>query len=245
MDLQEFEKIIPNVQHAGLTWITPNSHLAWRVETLLTKETDTIEWINTMQPGEVLFDIGANMGGYSLLAAQRGVRVHAFEPEAQNFAILVRNIVINNLSELVVPWPIALDDHPSLQVLHLSSLTAGGSCHSYGDSLNYNGEPKAFPYKQGSCATTLEAFCSKYGTPEYIKVDVDGFEHRVMNGISDSTLKNVRSVLIETNDHYPEHFAMNERMQALGFTFDQAQVDAALRTEGPFKGVGNVIWSRA
>src|SRR5688572_2023380 len=104
MTLDEYEKIIPNAKVDGLTFLTPNSHCAWRVQTLYTKEPDTIAWINRMKPGDVLFDVGANMGQYSLLAAQRGVRVHAFEPEAQNFALLVRNIIVNNLTDPVTAW---------------------------------------------------------------------------------------------------------------------------------------------
>lgn len=244
MTLDEYEKIIPNVQAEGLTWITPNQHVAWRIETLLTKEPDTIAWIRAMNPDEVLFDIGANIGQYSLLAAKKGVTVHSFEPEAQNFALLVRNIAINKLSN-VTAWPVALDNHLSMSVMHLSCLFAGGSCHSYGDSINFHGEKHDFPYSQGAISTTLDHFIGRYGQPTHIKIDVDGFEHRVLQGINDDFLSRCRSVLVEINTHYPEHMEeILPRMQRLGFTFDQDQVDAARRKEGPFDGIGNYIFWR-
>lgn len=243
MTLDEYEKIVPNIEAEELTWITPNQHCAWRVSTLQTKEPDTYAWLRTMQAGNILFDIGANMGQYALLAAKRGVRVHAFEPEAQNFALLVRNIAINNLSDLCTPWPVALSDHLSMDVLHLSCLFAGGSCHSYSDPIAFTGEPKKFPYQQGSISTTLDHFIGRYGKPTHIKIDVDGFEHLVLRGINDVFLGSVRSILVEINSQYSEHVSeILPRMERLGFTFDPDQVEQARRKDGPFKGVGNIIW---
>ncbi len=249
MTLDEFEKIIPNAKIAGLggaplTFLTPNQHCAWRVQTLYTKEPDTIEWLRSMRPGDVLFDIGANMGQYSLLAAQNGVIVHAFEPESQNFALLVRNVILNNFSDLITPWPVALSDHISLDILHLSSLVAGGSCHAYGESTDFKGRPHAFPHRQGSCSTTLDHFVAKYGHADHIKIDVDGFEHLVIKG-GDFALTKARSVLIEINTAYPAHMELVDLMQQkYNFHYDSALAEQSRRKEGPFKGVGNIIFHK-
>lgn len=244
MELAEYEKLIPNATVDGMTFLTPNQQCAWRVQTLYTKEPDTIAWINNMERGEVLFDIGANMGQYSLVAANRGVRVHAFEPESQNFALLVRNIIINNMSPLITPWPVALSDHMSLDLLHLSSLMPGGSCHAYGDSIDFHGTPKQFPHSQGSCSTTLDHFCAKYGPATHIKIDVDGFEHLVIKGGTVNIAK-AKSVLIEINTQYPQHMVLVEQMtNDFGFNYDEAQALESRRKEGPFKGVGNIIFYR-
>lgn len=245
MDLSEYEQIVPNAQFEGLTWLTPNQHCAWRVQTLLTKEPDTIRWINSMQPGELLYDVGANMGQYSMLAAKRGVNVHAFEPEGQNFALMVRNIQLNELGGLITPWPVALSSLCGLEVLHMSTLIAGGSCHSYGDSRDFRGSEKKFPFKQGSCATTLDVFARQHGYPQHIKIDVDGFEHKVIEG-GFVTLGKCKSVLIEINRNYPAHMDyIMPRMENLGFTYDPHEANEAMRKDGPFKDVGNIIWHRS
>lgn len=244
MTLDEYEKITPNATVDGLIFLTPNQHVAWRVQTLYTKEPCTIRWINEMCPSDVLFDVGANIGQYSMLAAKKGVKVHAFEPEAQNFALLVRNIALNKLSETCTAWPVALSDHLSMEVLHLSCLMSGGSCHAYGDPKNYNGETKQFPYQQGSISTTLDHFSAKYGYPTHIKIDVDGFEHLVVKGGPD-TFSKARSVLIEINTHYPEHVDfILPYMEKLGFTYSVSQAEESRRKEGPFTGVGNIIFYR-
>jgi FkbM family methyltransferase len=246
MNLEEYEKLVPNAQAAGLTFLTPNQHVAWRVQTLFTKEPDTIEWMRKFEPGQTLFDVGANIGQYSMLAAKAGVNVHAFEPEAQNFALLVRNLAVNAslLGGRCVAWPVALSDHAALDIMHLSGMIAGGSCHAFADSVDFHGKPKDFPYSQGSISTTLDIFAAKYGPPDHIKIDVDGFEHLVIRG-GNVVLNRARSVLIEINTSYPEHMDfILPRMAELGYHFDEKQAFESRRKEGPFTGVGNIIFYR-
>lgn len=243
MDLAEYEKITPNAVAEGLTFFLPNQQCAWRVQTLLTKEPDTIAWIRSMPEGNRLYDVGANMGQYAMLAAKQGVEVHAFEPEAQNFALLVKNIALNKL-ENCTAWPMALSDHNSMEVLHLSGMAPGGSCHSYGASTDYHGNEKTFPFKQGSISTTMDAFADRYFRPDYIKIDVDGFEHLVVKG-ANRCLQHAKSVLIEINTAYPDHMALVEHMvNDLAFEYDAAQAEESRRKEGPFKGIGNIIFYR-
>jgi len=243
MDLAEYERIVPNAVAEDITFILPNQQCAWRVQTLLTKEPDTIAWIGNMQPGEVLFDVGANMGQYAMLAAKKGVTVHAFEPESQNFALMVRNIALNKLTNCTA-WPIALSDHISMEILHLSGLNAGGSCHAFGVATDYHGQPKQFPFSQGSISTTMDHFAAKYGMPDYVKIDVDGFEHLVCQG-GHGCLSVAKSVLIEINTKYPQHMELVSHMtNHFGFNYDEAQALESRRKEGPFEGIGNIIFYR-
>ncbi len=243
MNLEEYQMLQPHAENSGITFFTPNTHCAWRVSSLLTKEKDTIDWIEHMAPGEMLFDVGANMGQYSLYAWKRGIDVHAFEPESQNFALLQRNIVVNK-AETVTAWPLALADKPSIAIMHLSTVMPGGSCHAYEKPIGYNGKWKTWAATQGSVATTIDIFAAQFGMPDHIKIDVDGFEHLVLAG-AQTTLDTVKSVLVELNTALPEHseslFAM---MADKGFTYDPAQQQSSMRKEGPFTGVGNVIFYR-
>lgn len=242
MDLAEYEKISPNATAEGIIFLLPNQQCAWRVQTLLTKEPDTIAWLRNMKVGETLFDVGANMGQYAMIAAKQGLTVHAFEPEAQNFALLVKNIAANQLSRDCIAWPMALSDKPSMEIMHLSGITAGGSCHAYGKSTDYHGKPKNFPFQQGSIATTMDAFAEQHGLPDHIKIDVDGFEHLVCSG-GGNCLKHAKSVLIEINTKYLEHTELVRIMtNEAGFHYDEAQALESRRKEGPFEGIGNIIF---
>ena len=69
----------------------------YRADTYATKEPETIEWMDRLfKSDEVMWDIGANIGLYSLYAARaKGLKVFAFEPESTNFARLNNNINLN------------------------------------------------------------------------------------------------------------------------------------------------------
>ena len=243
MDLQEFERMNPHMLQCGITFLTPNAHVAWRVETLLTKEQDTIAWIDKMEAGSTLLDIGACMGGYSLYAANRKVRVHAFEPESQNFALLCRNVAINQFGDKITPWPMALSDKSGFDMFHVQSMKVGGSCSSYAEEVNFHLEPKQYAFHQGACATTIDEFTAKYGAPNHIKIDVDGLEHKVLAGAT-RTLRIVDSVLVELNTALPLHQAIYETMMANGLYPDNEAAEQARRKDGPFAGIGNVIFYR-
>jgi hypothetical protein len=57
--------------------------------------------LHLLRPGDVFYDVGANVGSYTLLAATAGARVHAFEPSPPTAARLRRNVALNALEERV------------------------------------------------------------------------------------------------------------------------------------------------
>jgi FkbM family methyltransferase len=224
-------------------FVAKNDTVDWRIKTLLTKEPITIQWVENMLPGEKLFDVGANIGGYAIWAAQRGVDVTAFEPEAQNYAALCENIAVNGRTNIRA-YPLAVAAHEGLDTLYLSQVQTGGSCHSIGQAVGPDlQERKGIP--QGAIATRLDVMAAKVGVPDHIKIDVDGLEHRVIEGAG-SLLENpaLKSILVETNTNLPEHKAMSELIAAKGFHADAEQVDSAMRKEGSFKGCAEMLFRR-
>jgi FkbM family methyltransferase len=239
---------VVKVKGHRLVFATPNRMTTWRVQSLFDKEPDTIRWIDGMAAGSVLVDVGANVGMYTVLAAvTRQVTVHAFEPESQNYALLNQNIAANQLSDRVAAYPLALSDEMAASRLFLSQFTAGGSCHSFGEDVGFDLKPRGHAFAQGSFSVTLDQLVKggAVPVPDYIKIDVDGFEHKVIEGARE-TLANlkVKEILVELNTHLPEHNAVIERLHALGFAHDAAQAQGALRKAGAFEGVGEFIFRR-
>lgn len=250
--LEEIEKINPILRvRDGATevaYCTPNRYAKWRVDTLFTKEPDTIDWIRSFSPEDILVDVGANVGMYSIWAAKtRGTRVFAFEPESQNFALLNKNIVANELGDKVTAYCLALSDGTGFALLHLSRIAAGDSGHTFGVNLDHNLRPRAPRYTQGCVSTTLDHLVESGAmpVPTHIKVDVDGLEHKVLAGCR-ATLRDprVKSILIEINSSLEEHRRIVEELVGSGFTFSEEQVQAARRTTGPSAGVGNYVFRR-
>lgn len=239
------------VEHEGkrMVFNTPNEMTAWRVKSIFQKEPDTIRWLSAIPAGSVLVDVGANVGMYSIFAAvAQGARVFAFEPESQNFALLNSNIAANSMSDKVIAYPMALGDRMQVDKLYLSDFSAGGSCHSFGEEVGFDLKPRAARFTQGCISVTLDQLVDSgvVPQPEFIKLDVDGFEHKVIDG-GQKTLSNPKlvSVIVELNTHLQEHRDVVEKLRSLGFDYDESQVQGALRKSGAFEGVGEFIFKRS
>lgn len=250
--IEKYERESPAVRVAfgahTLVYATPNSTCLTRVDTLASKEPHTLPWLESLPEGGVLLDVGANVGMYTIFAAVvRRALVYAFEPESQNFGILCRNIVLNGLADRVTAWCAALSDEQKFSKMFLSAFDAGGSCHSFDAPLNAFLETQKFPFAQGSYSTTIDALVAggSIPVPTYIKIDVDGIEHKVVGGaIATLSHPSVKSVLIEINTHLAEHRAIIEMLANAGLVHDPAQFAEAQRTDGAFKGVGECIFRR-
>ena len=88
-------------ENLKLKLVIPNSLSKWRAETFYTKEVETLEWIDSFQKESVFWDIGANIGLYSIYAGKKCNKVYSFEPSVLNLELLAKNIHLNNLSDLI------------------------------------------------------------------------------------------------------------------------------------------------
>jgi FkbM family methyltransferase len=252
VNLEDYEKLDPRcIVRCGdidVIYATPSLSTKWRVDTLFEKEPVTLEWIAGFQPGEVLVDVGANVGMYTIWAARtRGARVIAFEPESLNYALLNRNIVANGLAAQVVAYCAAISDRSGFGELHLSQFMAGGSCHSLNEKLDPYHRPSSPVYTQGCVSASLDELvrAGRVPPPHYIKIDVDGFEPKVIRGAAETIRAGtVRSLLIEVNQNLPDHMDMVRELNALGFGHDPVQVSRAERKSGPFKGCAEYVFKR-
>ncbi len=179
-----------------------------RAQTFYTKEPDTVEWIKNFKKNSVFFDIGANVGIYSLFAAKLSHKVLSFEPESHNFLALNLNINDNNLEEKVIAYPISIDQSMKISTLNIFKFRFGGSGHSFGRPITSDGKQfKPSSHTQGSISITLDKFCEEVKIyPEFVKIDVDGNELRVLKGmINLLSTKKIKSLLIELNQDFEEH----------------------------------------
>ncbi|MDV7340812.1 FkbM family methyltransferase [Terasakiella sp. A23] len=195
----------------------------WRAETLLTKEPETIEWIDSMEDGDVLFDIGANVGIYTIYAGiKKSVKVKAFEPLAANYFLINRNIEENNLFENVQAFCLALNDKDMLGSFHVQNTGFGSAVSSFDVPIDHNGDQFEAKFEQGMVGMTLDNFVEKFEPdfPTHIKIDVDGIEDKIIKGalktLSDARVK---SVSIELDEKRPEYTnAIITDIESVGFS---------------------------
>ena len=231
----EFAEIA--VRGRPMRFATTGSSSRKRLRTLFSKEPITLAWIDSFGEGETLFDIGANLGMYTIYAAvMRGAPVYAFEPEALNYAELNKNIYLNDLHGQVLAYCVALSDVDKLDRLLLSDFGLGISYHdfeenSWTDDKQFAPDwhvPKEGRRVQGCVGHRLDSLISDgLPVPDHIKIDVDGLEHRVVTGMLETLqAPNLKSVLIEINFDKPRNLEIVERMQDLGwrYSWDQLRI---------------------
>jgi FkbM family methyltransferase len=157
----------------------------WRVRTLFTKEPETIEWIDSFAEGDVFWDIGANVGIYSLYAAaKRNVHVVAFEPAAGNYYLLNRNVELNGFADRVEAYCVALSDETSARALNMQMTALGGALSSFGEPVDNFGKRFTPGFRQGMIGYAVDSFIVAFHLPfpNHIKIDVDGIEDRIIAG---------------------------------------------------------------
>jgi FkbM family methyltransferase len=170
------------------------------------KEPETVQWIETFfREGDVFYDIGANVGAYSLVASkffEGKVTVYAFEPAFLNFTQLCKNLQLNGSQESVIPLPIALSDKTHIANFNFRNLVPGGAVHALGQPVDGEGNVFTPVARQPVLSYRVDDLIKQFDLriPNHIKIDVDGTEFSVLKGM-DKTLNDrlVRSMLLELN----------------------------------------------
>jgi FkbM family methyltransferase len=168
------------------------------------KEPETVRWIEEfIKPGDVLFDVGANVGAYSLVTSGHcggKVTVHSFEPSFSTYSQLCRNVVLNGCQESIFPHMIALSKESGVSVFNYTSIEAGTALHALGENVDFKGEAFEPVYRQQVITFTIDDLVSRFHfpVPNHLKLDVDGIELDILQGARE-TLNDprVRSLLVE------------------------------------------------
>ncbi len=227
---------------------TPNQLTLWRAKTFFEKEPETLEWIDGFLPDSVFYDIGANVGLYTVYAAKGGKvkSVISFEPESGNYALLNRNIALNSLQDSVSALNVALSDKVSLDTLYLYDASPGAALHSFGEAGVYIQDVRRTPHKQGAISFSLDRFVAEFSPPfpNYIKIDVDGLEAKIIAGagtlLADRRLK---GMLIEIDETHVGDVSLVEALKKHGF-MPEKKKHSAMVAAGDCTGSSNYIFTR-
>jgi len=206
--LEKKSYINKTIFNKKISFFTPNELIRWRVETILDKEPETIQWINTFSNKCIFWDIGANIGLYSIYAAKnkKNIKVYSFEPSTSNLRTLSRNISINKLQNKIFIIPFALSNLKN-KILQLKEkqFIEGGALNAFGVNYDFSGKNFFFENSYNTFGTSLDNLIDKkvLSIPNYIKIDVDGIEDLILIG-SKNVLSNkkIKSILIEINEKF-------------------------------------------
>lgn len=218
-------------------FFVPNSICRNRVRTFSSKEPRTLAWIDHYGGGGAFFDIGANIGLYSIYyASTKRDNVYAFEPSFFNLPLLAKNININGLSDLIFVVSNPLTSTSQFSDFSLTSLSEGSALSSFGVDYGYDGLPidRILNYNTfGYSLDDLFRFGVLNEYPKLVKIDVDGIEPLVLKGASNIlNHPSCRSVLVEVTDKFLEQKSgVKKILEETGFIRDESAIPISFKSE--------------
>jgi len=205
------------------------------------KEPETVEWLRQHSlPGAVFYDIGANVGAYSLIPAslikEQG-RVYSFEPGYATFATLSENILLNTREKVITPLFVALGAENGFLTFNFSSLESGAAKHTVSRSSVAGMKSLEVP------SMTLDDLRSilKMPAPTFLKIDVDGGEYELLEGARTTlALPTLQSVLIEIDLSEPR----GEEIESIILRHGFRRISRHARGKGKSETLFNYIFKR-
>lgn len=195
------------VTHKNITFklSVPNGLTYLRAKSFSIKEPETLDWIDGFNKNSTFWDVGCNIGLYSVYAAKKKHIVYGFEPSFFNLEIIARNIHINNLSKYFNVIPIALNNYTKISELKLTSKVWGSAHSTFDNDIGQDGTKINEKIVYNTLGFSIDELRStlKLPSPDYVKIDVDGIEHLILEG-GKETLVNTKSILIENANIFYE-----------------------------------------
>ena len=192
------------VNKKDLYFHIPNWLAFYRAKTLLTKEPETIAWLDKIKRNSVIYDIGSNVGMYSIYAASiRDCKVISFEPSFLNLELLFRNVQTNGLQDKITIVPLSLSNKNQIENFYMQEGDNiwGGAHNSSGSNKSQDGTEMLNFNVSSQLALSLDSLVELFSlpNPSHIKIDVDGLESKVLQG-GLKTFGNSKSILIEIDE---------------------------------------------
>lgn len=182
----------------NVTFWTPTFKILEDLEIFAEKEL-LLSFLKSIRPGDIVWDVGANTGLYSLFPA-RIVNatgwVIAFEPEPKTRRLLERNIALNKINNITV-LSYALDRETGMKTLYPSATPNPGS-HSFVQRTDYKVKRKGIQVNAITGETLIRD--KHVPAPNVLKIDVEGAEMNVLQGMASVLqLPTLRMLLVEVH----------------------------------------------
>ena len=193
------ESITVKTPHGPIRFLCHGRLSSSRASKLMTREPDSLKWIDRIEPGAIFWDIGANIGTLTLYAARReALKIWSFEPAATNFYQLAANCELNGYSKEIRCLQLGFSHQASISNLCVSQLAPGRSF-----SFRHHAD-KDFNAWQSVLLWTIDEFIEHYEVPcpNYIKIDVPGLTNDILEGAAATlTRPEVKQLQIEAPEH--------------------------------------------
>lgn len=182
-----------NVGDASARFIVDTKHEYGRFRTLMGERAVLARLLENIQPGDVFWDVGANVGLYSVLAAALPVstQVHAFEPHPRMAERLKENADLNEAALGI--HPIGLWDRSGEGTISSPDIPVGLGTPAVSEE-----EDDGVQIELRTGDTLIK---QGLPSPDLVKIDVEGAERRVLSGMKEtlSSGGRCRFILVEVH----------------------------------------------
>ena len=227
---------------------TPNNICSFRHQTFSTKEPEILEWIEKYGGDGTFYDVGANIGIYSLYYAMinKG-NVYSFEPSVFNLRQLAKNISINNLEDRIKIISNPLSHFTGFANFTNSNSDEGGALNAFGVEYGYDGKPIESKIKYSLLGFSMDELLKNElieDPPSLIKIDVDGIEHLILSGAQETLKSNIcKSVFIEVNNEFKKQsIEVKKILESSGFILHEKRHSEMMEGSNKFGSTYNQIW---
>lgn len=188
-------------KNVKLKFLITNDITEYRAKTFSTKEPKTLNWIENFEKHKCFWDVGANIGLYSIYSKliNKSLQVCSFEPSFKNLNILYENLHLNNLNKEIIIFPIPLSNNEEITNFIIGDDVDGGANSTLVNDSNFLKKTSNVSYKTSSFSIDKLVKNFNLPSPNYIKIDVDGNEIQILEGIGDQ-FKSLKEILIEVDD---------------------------------------------
>jgi FkbM family methyltransferase len=216
--IDQFDFVI--VDNKKIFFLNTNYTTHYRIKSFFTKEPETIKWINEFENKSVFWDIGSNIGLYSIYSQfiNKDIETISFEPSVLNLPSLVKNINKNSLSDKILIVSNPIYNLSLFNKFILSNTDEGGANSSFGEENMVN--MNILSYKTNSLDFKNIKQIYKLNEPDYVKIDVDGNEFQILKSLLDN-FENIKSILIEVNKDYLEIELLLKEKKFINFFKDK------------------------
>ena len=171
-------------------------------------------------PGNVILDVGANIGYYSIMLANivgSNGKIYALEPEPTNYQTLEKNITLNKLENIIEPYQMGASDTNLPKFLYRSKYS---NMHSFilpeNDIIDIKNPKSQIEIKM----TNLSDFISNKEPIDMLRMDIEGYEVEVLLGLQDAIKNNTWTGKILFECHFKKYNETHNIKNKLEFLFD-------------------------
>lgn len=198
---------------SGLVFHSPANNTLWEiVEEICLNEVYTPTFL-PLRANSVVVDVGANVGVFSIMAAQykAAKRVIAIEPLPTNQKAIQENVTRNNCQSVVTIVPAALSNKIGTQTLHVGRVTSIGSLSAHDQSDEEISVP----------TITFSTLCREQNLDhiDLFKLDCEGEEGNILASLTPTQWRKISCLALEYHNHLSslQHQEILDLLQAQGY----------------------------